>query len=178
MALRLRSARPADLEAIVALHVASWRDAYRDVMDEAFLAGPVETVLEAHWRIALVGRRRSGALILATAGRDVAGFVAAWREGDNCHVEALHVRPGMRNAGIGRALLGFAATRLRQQGCASADLRVFARNPGAIHFCELLGAEIGPPEARELHGRAVLERPASWPAIEALIAACARPART
>jgi len=175
MALRLRSARPIDLPAVVALHVASWRDAYRGVLEDGFLAGPIEHSLATHWQVVLGAKRRPGAVILATAGRQVAGFVAAWREGTNCHVDNLHVRPGMRNAGIGRALLGLAATRLQAQGCGSADLRVFARNPGALRFCAKLGAETGPEVLRETQGQQVLERRASWADIGALVSACAVP---
>jgi ribosomal protein S18 acetylase RimI-like enzyme len=175
VALRLRAARAADFDALVALHVASWRDAYREVLDPAFLAGPIEAALAEQWRAALAARRRPGEVIVATAGRELAGFVAAWRDGTVCHIENLHVRPGLRNAGIGRALLGFAAKRLAQQGCEAATLWVFARNTGAIHFYRSLGADIGPEEWRETFGQRVAERSASWPAIATLVAACARP---
>lgn len=175
MALRLRSARAADAAAIAALHVASWRDAYRGILDPAFLAGPVEQALEEHWQAALATRRRHVVVMLATAGREVAGFVAAMREGARCHVDNLHVRPGMRGAGIGRALLGFAAKRLADQGAESADLWVFAGNAGAIRFYTGLGAELGPEVERESFGQMVQERQARWPVIGALVAACATP---
>lgn len=175
MALRLRSARAADASAIAGLHVASWRDAYRDLLDPAFLAGPVEEKLGRQWQEALTQPRRPGAVILATAGREAAGFVAAWHEGGNCLIDNLHVRPGMRGAGIGRALLGFAARRLAQQGAETADLWVFAGNAGAIRFYAGLGAEIGPEVVREVFGQPVAERRASWTSIQTLIAACAAP---
>jgi len=175
MALRLRAARPADLPAVVALHVESWRDAYRGVLAAAFLDGPIEQRLAAHWHDAMIARRRPGAVALATAGGTIAGFVAAWRNDDRCHIDNLHVRPGMRSAGIGRAMLGFAAVRLREQGCVSAYLWVFARNPGAIRLYATLGAVIGPEVPRETQGQKVLEREVRWPHIAALIAACAAP---
>jgi ribosomal protein S18 acetylase RimI-like enzyme len=173
MALRLRSARFSDVPAITAVQVASWRDTYRDVLDADFLAGPIESLLGQHWEAALGGRRRPGAVILATAGRTTAGFVAAWREGAHGHIDNLHVRPGLRNAGIGRALLGFAAARLLAQGCVSADLWVFARNAGAIRFYARLGARFGPEVRRETHGQSVAECHVVWPALDALVQACA-----
>jgi ribosomal protein S18 acetylase RimI-like enzyme len=175
LALRLRSARSADIAAITALHVASWRDTYRDVLDPAFLAGPVEEALGAHWQQVLATRRRPGVVILATAGRDIAGFAAAWREGTNCHIDNLHVRPGMRNAGIGRALLGFATRRVADQGAETADLWVFARNAGALRFYASLGGIAGPETVRETFGQQVAERQVRWPVIAALVAACAQP---
>ncbi|NGM22099.1 GNAT family N-acetyltransferase [Roseomonas stagni] len=174
MALRLRSARTSDAVAIAELHIASWRDAYRGVLSPDFLATSIETEFNTHWQAALTGRRRPGAVVVAMAGRHLAGFTAAWREGVNCHVDNLHVRPGMRNAGIGRALLGFAAQRLQDQGAVSADLWVFAANQGAARFYLSLGAEVEAPVARETYGQTVTERRMYWPSISALIAACAR----
>jgi ribosomal protein S18 acetylase RimI-like enzyme len=173
MALRLRGAKAADCAAITELHVASWRDAYRNILAPEFLAGPVEGELAAHWQAALSGRRRPGAVIIAVAGRQAAGFVAAWRDGSNCHIDNLHVRPGLRGAGIGRALLGFAAQRLQDQGAITADLWAFAGNSGAFRFYLRLGGEVGPPVLRETHGQSIAERRVSWPAIGTLVTACA-----
>lgn len=174
MALRLRSARGSDASVIAELHIASWRDAYRDILPAEFLASGIEAQLTAHWSATLSGRRRPGAVIVAMAGRHLAGFVAAWREGVNCHVDNLHVRPGMRNAGIGRALLGFAAQRLQDQGAVTADLWVFAANQGAIRFYLSLGAEMEPPTSRQTFGQTVIDRRIYWPSITTLITACAR----
>jgi ribosomal protein S18 acetylase RimI-like enzyme len=174
MALRVRGARLADCAAITGLHVASWRDAYRDILSADFLAGPVEEKLASHWQAALGGRRRGGALLVAIAARQMAGFAAVWREGDNCHVDNLHVRPGLRGAGIGRALLGFAAQRMHDQGAQTADLWVFAANHGALRFYLALGGEVGPVVLRETHGQLVPERRVTWPSLRGLVAACAR----
>jgi ribosomal protein S18 acetylase RimI-like enzyme len=175
MALRLRSARAQDAPAIVELHVASWRDAYRGVLDDAFLDGPMAELMARHWQDALAVRRRPGVVMMATAGGDPVGFIAAWREGTNAHVDNLHVKPGMRGAGIGRALLGFAAGRMQSQGCVTADLRVFAGNLGAIRFYRSLGGTMGPEEPGVAFGHPVTERHCTWPDIGALIAAAARP---
>ncbi|WP_203074383.1 GNAT family N-acetyltransferase [Falsiroseomonas ponticola] len=174
MALRLRSARGSDAPVIAELHIASWRDAYRGILSQEFLDTGIEGEFNAHWATTLSGRRRAGAVIVAMAGRHLAGFVAAWREGVNCHVDNLHVRPGMRNAGIGRALLGFAAQRLQDQGAVSADLWVIAANQGAMRFYLSLGAEVEAPTTRVTFGQTVTERRLYWPGITNLIAACAR----
>ncbi len=173
MALRLRSARGSDAPVIAELHIASWRDAYRGVLSADFLATGIEAALSAHWQATLVGRRRPGAVVVAMAGRHLAGFVAAWRDGVNCHVDNLHVRPGMRNAGIGRALLGFAAQRLQDQGAVSADLWVVAANQGALRFYLSLGAEVEAPVTRQTFGQTVVDRRMYWPSISTLITACA-----
>jgi ribosomal protein S18 acetylase RimI-like enzyme len=172
MALVVRSARPADWAAIAELHVASWRDAYRGLMPPDFLAGPVERELTRQWRETLGTRRRAGAVMLAVASREVAGFVAAWQEGSICHIDHLHVRPGLRGAGIGRRLLGAAARRLRDQGARSADLWVFAANHGALRFYHRLGGQVGPVVERETFGQALPERCVTWSSIGPLLKAC------
>jgi ribosomal protein S18 acetylase RimI-like enzyme len=174
MALQLRSARPADWAGIAALHVASWRDAYRDLLDAGFLAAPVERELSAHWKDKLGSRRRPGAVVVAVASRELAGFVAAWRDGANCHIDNLHVRPGLRGAGIGRLLLGVAAQRLQEQGARTADLQIFAANQAALRFYVRLGGQVGPIEERETYGHLLAERRVSWPAIGTLVDACGR----
>ena len=175
MALRLRSARASDAHCVAAIQLASWRDTYRGILDDAFLDGPLEAELLAHWEDMIAQRRRAGVVILATAAGGPVGFVAAWREGRVALVDNLHVRPGVRGAGIGRALLGFAAQRLQTQGCTTVELTVFAANEGALRFYRALRATIGPEEPGVTHGQQVPERRCAWPAIETLIAAAARP---
>lgn len=177
MALRMRNARAADAAAIASLHLSSWRDAYRGILPDGFLDGPLEAILQHRWDEALAGRLRAGAVVLATAGGDLAGFVAAWREGSNCHVDNLHVLPGARGAGIGRALLGHAAARLQAQGCRTADLFCFALNTGALRFYRELGAAIGPEQEGDVFGQTVLERRCAWADIGHLVGAAARPRR-
>lgn len=175
MALRLRSARAADSAAVAELHVASWRDAYRGLLPDTFLDGPMAETFARHWQETLAVRRRPGVVILATAGGDPVGFIATWREGANAHIENLHVKPGMRGAGIGRALIGFAAGRMQSHGCLTADLHCFAGNHAGLRFYRTLGAEIGPEATATAYGQTVAERRCSWPDIAALVAAATRP---
>jgi ribosomal protein S18 acetylase RimI-like enzyme len=172
MAFRLREAGAADEAAILALHLASWRDAYREVLDPAFLAGPAGDRLGEHWRAVFAGPPRAGAVILAEAEDGPAGFAAAWLKGTRCYIDNLHVRPGLRGGGLGRALLGLAARRLAERGAESADLCVFAGNTAAIRFYRSLGAETGPERLEETFGQMVAEHEMRWPDIATLIAAC------
>uniref|UniRef100_UPI0022EB1AAD GNAT family N-acetyltransferase n=1 Tax=Falsiroseomonas oryzae TaxID=2766473 RepID=UPI0022EB1AAD len=174
VALRLRSAGPADAAALAALHLASWRDAYRGVLDDAFLDGPLEAILAAHWPAMLAPPRRQGAVVLASIAGEPAGFVAVWRYGRVAHIDNLHVRPGLRGAGIGRALLVHALRRMQARGCVAADLLVFARNAGALRFYRALGAEVGPEHLGETFGQRVAEHRCAWADIAALIAAAER----
>lgn len=175
MALRLRAAREADAATVAALHLASWRDAYRGLLEDDFLDGDAATRILAYWQTALARRPLPGVVFLATIGGDPAGFVAAWRKGTVAVVDNLHVRPGLRGAGIGRALLGQAARRMQGRGCKTVELGVFAGNIDATRFYGELGATIGEPEPAETFGQQVMERHCAWPEIERLVESAARP---
>ena len=174
MGLRLRVAQAADAAAVASLHAASWRDAYRGVLDDAFLDGPLHEAMARHWQERLALPRPAEPVILAVLAGEPAGFVAVLRDGPSAQVDNLHVRPGLRGAGIGRLLLHEAASRLRRRGCTSAWLSVFARNLDGIRFYRALGGVLGPEEPGETMGQAVLERRCTWPDIGVLIAATAR----
>ncbi len=175
MPLRLRAARQTDAATIAALHLASWQDSYRGLLEDAFLDGEAPDAMAAHWDRALRLRPLPGVVVLALLGGDAVGFCAAWRHGRIAHVDNLHVRPGLRGAGIGRTLLREAALRLQARGCAEADLRVFAENTGALRFYRTLGAQVGPPEYGTSFGQPVSERRCAWEDIGRLIAAAANP---
>jgi ribosomal protein S18 acetylase RimI-like enzyme len=67
---------------------------------------------------------------------------------------------------------------MAERGCTTADLMVFAANPGAIRFYRALGAVVGPEEAGVAFGQDVTECRCAWPDIAALAnAARSLPAR-
>jgi len=171
---RFRAARGSDAPAIAALHLASWRDAYRGVLPDAVLDVAAPAEMPRHWA-ATLPLSRPGAVILAMRGGEPLGFVAAYVEGATAYVDNLHVAPGGRGAGLGRVLLGLAARRLRRLGCTRAELFAFAGNTGALRFYARLGAAIGPVQPCEVHGHSAEERICAWEEIGSLIAATARP---
>lgn len=175
MALRLRTAQAGDAAEVAALHVASWRDAYRGVLDDAFLDGAMAEAMAQHWEQRLAVPRQPGTVILATVAGELAGFVAVLRRGRTAYVDNLHVRPGLRGAGVGRVLLRHAAQRMQRRGCTEAELTVFAQNIGALRFYRALGASVGEEAPGETFGQVVVERRCAWADIAALIAATEAP---
>jgi ribosomal protein S18 acetylase RimI-like enzyme len=172
--MRLRAARAGDAASIAALHLASWRDAYRGVLDDAVLDVVAPVALPRHWD-ATLPLAEPGVVILAVRDGAPAGFVAAYGRGETAYVDNLHVAPGGRGGGLGRVLLGLAARRLRRLGCTRAELFAFAGNTGALRFYARLGAAIGPEQDCEVHGHPARERVCAWDDIRTLIAATAQP---
>ena len=102
-------ANPADAPAIAALHSESWRSAYRGLVPDAFLDGPVIDERLAHWTHRMAHDNEGPRQVLkAVQGSLMVGFVCTVRDADRTRgplLDNLHVKPGFKGSGIGRALL-------------------------------------------------------------------------
>ncbi len=133
-----------DVDLVAALHVASWRSAYRGLMSDAYLDERAPADRRAHWagRLADVSHMQAG--IIAERGGAPAGFAFLVGNADPARgtlLDNLHVRPGLRGGGIGRLLLSEAARELTARGWQRRlHLWVFAENSGARRFYERHGA--------------------------------------
>jgi ribosomal protein S18 acetylase RimI-like enzyme len=97
-----------DVDALAALHVASWREAYRGMLPDDFLAGPVLRDREQLWASRLLPPHDSIAVIKAMSDGVLIGFGCVLLDGDpiwGADLDNLHVKPGMKRMGIGRQLL-------------------------------------------------------------------------
>ena len=63
--MHFRNGTPADADAIAALHTASWRSAYADLMPAAYPNGPLEAEHLAKWRARAAAPSPGRLLLLA-----------------------------------------------------------------------------------------------------------------
>ncbi|MDX2591148.1 MULTISPECIES: GNAT family N-acetyltransferase [Streptomyces] len=122
--LRLRAARPADLDDVLAF----WRTAAEGTSISDDRAG-LERLVE----------RDPEALILAEREGELAGTVIAGFDGWRCHLYRLAVRPELRRQGIGSALLAAAEERFVRLGGRRGDAMVLVRNERAQHAWRAAG---------------------------------------
>jgi ribosomal protein S18 acetylase RimI-like enzyme len=146
--LTVRSATPADVQAIARVHVDSWRAGYRGLLADALLAGLSVAERELMWRERLTGeyaqhdRRR---VDVAVARGAIVGFVVAGpnQEQDGAaqsgEVYAMYVHPDRWSTGVGQALMRAAVDHLVAGGAAQALLWVLASNARARRFYERAG---------------------------------------
>lgn len=148
--VRLRDAEPRDWRAIAALHAASWQDAYRGIMSDAYLDGPVEADRRAVWEarftppvppdlIVILAEREGG-------GGAPEGFCCILA-GQDPHwgslIDNLHVRPGLSRRGLGRRLLASAVGRMPARFAETAlHLTVFEENRRARAAYERWGGRL------------------------------------
>jgi GNAT superfamily N-acetyltransferase len=139
----IRRMTPDDAATVAAGHVASWRSAYRGIMADDYLDERAPANRLAHWAARLTAPQpRSAGFIAEQAGTPV-GFAFLFGDDDPRYgtlLDNLHVWPGSRSAGIGRALMAACAGEILEQGWQRGlYLWVFAANTGARRFYERHG---------------------------------------
>ncbi len=75
-------------------------------------------------------------------GLRIAGSVMAGYEGHRGWINYLAVDPGLRRAGLGRALMDHAEAALRALGCPKINLQVRATNTDVVAFYRAIGFEV------------------------------------
>jgi ribosomal protein S18 acetylase RimI-like enzyme len=138
----IRAAVPADAPAIAELHVAVWREAYRDlappdsvrVLDVPYRQARWVEMLAKAERTVLVAERDGRIVGIGTAGAPTVPELRG-------HGEILHlyVDPAHGSGGIGRALMRRLALALQAQDYRSIALGVVEGNQPAIDFYMKLG---------------------------------------
>ena len=128
----IRPATAADLDAIAALHLASWRDSYGVELPDEVL----RDVLPGHLRDGWAARTFSPPELTLAAEADgaLAGFACTLTDRDPPYIDNLHVRPDLRGRGIGARLLAATKDALRDAGHERTCLTVLERNPLAHAF--------------------------------------------
>jgi ribosomal protein S18 acetylase RimI-like enzyme len=138
----IRAARPADAEAIAALHVAVWRATYRDLAPAEAMQRLDVPFRQARWiemlaqgtRTALVAEADGTIVGIGTAGAPTVPELGAHGE-----VLYLYVDAAFAGRGIGRALMHRLGLALQAQGYRSLALGVVVGNHGAVAFYAKLG---------------------------------------
>jgi ribosomal protein S18 acetylase RimI-like enzyme len=140
--MNIRAARARDARAIAAVHVTSWRAAYRGIVPDRVLEGLSVDEREARWR----DRLGDGAslILVAVEEQRVVGFCAT----SGAEIGALYVDPATWRRGVGSALLAETLGELRRRGVRAIELWVFRDNQGAVAFYERHGFVLDGAEQR------------------------------
>jgi GNAT superfamily N-acetyltransferase len=146
-AITFRSATLADSQRIASLHTVSWRDAYRGILPDAYLAGPIVDERTTHWqsRLSSPGANRRYVLLAEAEGTPVA-FVCVLLDEEprwGACLDNLHVLPKFRSHGLGRQLFSKAAQWvISNEPGWPIHLWVFEANQGAKRFYDALNGSV------------------------------------
>jgi GNAT superfamily N-acetyltransferase len=129
-AAQLRQAMLSDIGSIAQFQTECWREAYRDLVPQAYLDRVSVEDREVRWRDRLGSGARK--IALAESGNALIGVVS-WAEPDNSdapdlELMSLYVAAGHRGSGVASDLMYLAI------GAAPAHLWVFEKNPRAQAF--------------------------------------------
>jgi ribosomal protein S18 acetylase RimI-like enzyme len=166
-------AGPADAEALGHVHVASWRETYRGLLPDAYLARMSQ---ETHTRRFARALMRPGPddVTLAAADRDgIVGYAQGGpsRRGRPAEAEVatLYLLKSAQNRGVGARLLTQAALALAARGATSLVVSVLRDNFAARGFYEHLGGVAEPARVEPGPAGGLLHEVAyRWPDIRAL----------
>ncbi|BBK34547.1 ribosomal protein S18 acetylase RimI-like enzyme [Stella humosa] len=175
-AAAIRTAGPGDAAAIAALHARSWRAAYRGILPDTYLDGPLLADRTVYWQAALA-LSDPGLVVLVLEGTPgMAGFAAARipdPDGYGACIDNLHLAPELRGQGQGRTLLGALAGRLAGMGVSDACLWLFDGNHTAGRFYARLGGITGDGGFDEFAGGRFPHRRIVFPSLATLAERCA-----
>jgi len=142
-------AGPADAEALARVHVASWRQTYKGLLPDGYLARMSEAQHARRFAHALV---RPGPNDVTLACAERAGIVGYAQGGPSrrgvqgeAEVSTLYLLRGAQGRGLGRRLLSDTARALAAKGATALVISVLQGNAGARAFYEHLGGEAEPP---------------------------------
>jgi ribosomal protein S18 acetylase RimI-like enzyme len=149
---------PTDAEDLARVHVSSWRETYRGLLADAFLARMSEPGFARRFRRALTypgdsftlaAADRHGLVGYAQGGpsrRDASGLA----NGGEAEITTLYVLRQAQGHGLGKRLMSETARTLAAQGATSLMISVLRDNIRARGFYEHLGGE--PEAARQEPG--------------------------
>lgn len=177
--MRLREATRADADVIARLHTTSWRVAYRGMLSDAYLDGPIEAERAHLWGERLAQPADNQFVVLAEEDGRLAGFACAYGHDDprwGTLLDNLHVDPAFKRQGIGARLMGAVASwTARTCKGEGIYLWVLETNETARRFYERVGGQDGgrdvwtPPD-----GSALPKLRIAWPDSAALATGAAR----
>jgi GNAT superfamily N-acetyltransferase len=138
---RLRPAVRGDELAVATVHIASWRDAYRELMPAEFLAALDPADRARRYTFEAPGRNAPATVLAVDSEDSIWGFATVGPSRDEDapgvgELYALYVDPPRLGTGTGHLLLADARRRLAGLGHAEAILWVLIGNAPAQRFYE------------------------------------------
>jgi GNAT superfamily N-acetyltransferase len=172
--IAIRRARLADASGIAAVHVATWRSAYADILPDGVLTRLSTTRLAHYYEHSI--RLGLAMHVAATFGRNgeppVLGFCSASRARDSKlgdgEIETLYMLDDYQNRGLGGQLLRTSAKHLWQIGCRSVFTWVLSENPSR-YFYQRMGGKCIAQGTTEVGGETFAQTAFAWDPIETLL---------
>jgi ribosomal protein S18 acetylase RimI-like enzyme len=166
-------AGPGDAEALARVHVRSWRETYRGLLPDAYLARMSEVDYARRFRRALTHPGPNEVTLAALGPEGVFGYAQGGPSRAGVPAEAeiatLYVLRSAQGLGAGRHLMTGAARAFLAQGATALKISVLRDNVRARGFYEHLGGEGEAARPERGPGGVHHEVTYRWPDIRRLI---------
>jgi GNAT superfamily N-acetyltransferase len=175
--IHIRAATADDAYAIADVHVAAWRETYRGIVPEEYLAGLSVERRERMWSQILSDPAFTTGVFIATddtghvvgfasgGPRSASGPAYAPYTGD---LYAIYLLREAQGQGAGAALLRAVAAWLVERGMRSMLVWVLAENPSRGFYAAQGGMPVGEEEI-EIGGKRLVEVAYGWPDVDMLV---------
>ncbi|MBP6810641.1 MAG: GNAT family N-acetyltransferase [Saprospiraceae bacterium] len=168
--IHIRTARPTDADAIVSVHIDSWRTTYRGIIPDEYLDNMNVQARANFWRKELTAQ--DNPVFVAEQEGAIVGFATAGQSRDDNHFDselyAIYVLQPHQRKNIGSLLLAAISEYLQTCGHRSMYVWVLADN-SSKHFYERLGGVLFDKKVIEISGRPLTELAYGWSALSDLI---------
>jgi ribosomal protein S18 acetylase RimI-like enzyme len=158
----IRTARRTDAPGIARVHEATWKEAYRGLLDDAYLESLTERRMTPRWRTNLDRRAENldDQIYVAMAGKEVIGFIMAGASRETfapweAEISMVYVLKEHRGVGVGRTLMKTAADHCIRRAMFSGGLWVLRDNGQARDFYEALKGEHAGRKTDSVGGKVV-----------------------
>lgn len=134
----IRAATPDDAESIAKVHVASWREAYSDVVPQDYLDRLDPTERAERWRTTLTSLNRGTSVWVAEEEGEILGFASLGPSRDEdadrttMEIYAIYLEPSAWGRGVARELMRTVLAAAPDDG--PVTLWVLGLNDRARHF--------------------------------------------
>jgi ribosomal protein S18 acetylase RimI-like enzyme len=164
-----------DAADIAHIQVATWRDAYRDIMPPEQLDEMNDVRIAAFWAKVLAEADPRNFLLLAERGGHAIGFASCGpcqnpglpNQGE---IFAFYVLPAHQRRGVGRRLIREGFARLAELGMAAARIWTLRDNAPGRAFYERLGGALGGEGRTDIGGQFYTEVAYDWPDLRSWLA--------
>lgn len=170
----IREATVADAAAIARVHVRSWRETYRGIVPEEYLADLSRERRMEMWT-QVIGNPERGQVVYVAEDPDagIVGFANGgpdWQDDPiyRGELRAIYILADYHGRGLGRRLTGAVVGWLRARGYLSLLIWVLADNP-ARGFYEALGGSEVRRTTIEIGGKSVEEVAYGWDDVTSLV---------
>lgn len=168
--------KPAELshhKAISKLHAENWRQHYRGIMSDTFLAGRVQQDRLEFWQQRLHAPVANQRVIIALLNETLAGFACLYLNDNETYgtlLDNLHVDTHYRGLGIGKKLITDCAGQVCKEGNGKLYLYVYEKNKVARRFYEnLSGIHTETFNEQTVDGMNVMVCRYAWPDASVII---------